>query len=174
MAREARAVRVAPAAVCPVAASCPRAFVADMRHLLLSSILLGLAACQPAALHSDGAGSAASPQELQGRWSLRAFEGEPVEEAAGLFIDFSEPPQLTGHGGCNRFFGRYRYRDQVLEIRPALGSTKAACEPSVMVREERLFDRLPSAVSARLGEAGEVLTLIDGKGDPLLRARRQR
>lgn len=134
-------------------------------------LLAMLAGCQSAPEREQT--SAPSAAALQGRWQLTALQGADVAEGSRAFIEFSEPPRLTGNGGCNRFFGVYRYQEQGLVIESALGSTKMACAPEVMVQEQRLFQLLPKAVT--IDEVTEnQLTLNASDGDELIRVERIR
>lgn len=135
--------------------------------LLALSLLLG---CQSSPEREPGV-SAPSMASLQGRWQLKALQGTGVADGSRAFIEFSEPPRLTGNGGCNRFFGVYRYQQQALLIESALGSTKMACAADVMVQEQRLFQLLPQAVTVdRVAENELVLHASDG--DELIRIER--
>ncbi len=129
-----------------------------------------LAGCQSSPQREASSPSAAS---LQGRWQLKALQGAGVAEGSRAFIEFSEPPRLTGNGGCNRFFGVYRYQEQALMIDSALGSTKMACAAEVMVQEQRLFQLLPQAVTVDQVAENE-LTLNASDGNELIRVERIR
>lgn len=128
-------------------------------------VALGLAACQ-----STGVGPAPSSDALQGRWQVQSIDGDSVSPQSRAFIEFSEPPRLTGNGGCNRFFGMYRYDGRTLTIEPEVGSTKMACEATVMAQEQQLFQWLPEATRAALVEGQ--LHLLDSDGRTLVRADR--
>lgn len=135
--------------------------------LLALALVLG---CQSSPALEAGV-SAPSMASLQGRWQLTALQGAGVADGSRAFIEFSEPPRLTGNGGCNRFFGVYRYQQQALLIESALGSTKMACAADVMVQEQRLFQLLPQAVTVnRVAENELVLHASDG--DELIRIER--
>lgn len=134
-------------------------------RVLLPMAVLGLSACQ-----SPAGDPALSIEALQGRWQLLSINGRSVAPQSRAFIEFSEPPRLTGNGGCNRFFGMYRYVDRTLAIEPEVGSTKMACEATVMAQEQQLFQRLPEATRAELVDGQ--LRLLDSSGETLLRADR--
>jgi len=131
---------------------------------MTAGLLLG--ACQ-----SVSPGSPVDEEELRGRWQVLSLRGDPVEQGSRAYIEFSEPPRLTGNGGCNQFFGVYRYTDHSLAVDSALGSTKMACAAVTMAQEQHLFQLLPEVASAYLDD--EVLTLRDGGGEALIRAERQ-
>jgi len=54
------------------------------------------------------------------------------------FIQFSSDGKVSGHGGCNRFFGTYRINNKQLRFGP-LASTRMACSPGIMKREAKLL-----------------------------------
>ncbi len=137
---------------------------ASLRFLLPIAALC-LSGCQ-----SPGGGSALSSEALQGRWQVVSIDGRSVAPQSRAFIEFSEPPRLTGNGGCNRFFGMYRYVDSTLAIEPEVGSTKMACEATVMAQEQQLFQWLPEATRAEWVDGQ--LRLLDSSGKTLLRADR--
>ncbi|MGD8176592.1 META domain-containing protein [Marinimicrobium sp. ARAG 43.8] len=138
--------------------------------LAITAGLMMLVGCQsPSMSDSDDGQKPLTLGELQGRWQIQSVDGVVMESGGRAFIEFSEPPRLTGNGGCNRFFGMYRFTEGELFIEPAVGSTKMACEPQVMVQEQQLFDVLPQAVETELSAKGE-LTLSDADGQPLVTA----
>lgn len=146
---------------------------------LLFSVLMGalmvsaLTACQ---LFGGGAPqppeSSVALEDFQGVWQVESLRGTESVPESRAFLDFSDPPRLTGNGGCNRFFGVYQYESPVLTIDSSLGSTKMACEASVMVQEQQLFQLLPQAAYVNLSEQG-VLVLKDASGIELLSAVRR-
>lgn len=135
------------------------------RVLAVFGIAWVMAACQ-----TTGAVAPIDEQDLRGRWQVLSLRDNPVEEGSRAYIEFSEPPRLTGNGGCNQFFGVYRYTDHNLKVESALGSTKMACAAVTMAQEQHLFQLLPEVVSAQLEET--VLTLRDAGGAVLIRAAR--
>lgn len=132
-----------------------RSMVDPQRFRWLKWLVLGiltvasLLGCQ--ALESDTE-SAVTREMLLGRWQIKSLAGSPVESNSRAYLEFSESPRLTGSGGCNRFFGTYRYDNQTLEIGSAMGSTKMACAAQTMAQEQHLFRLLPDAVHAELEE----------------------
>lgn len=127
-----------------------------------------LSACQTLG-HNQNA--SVEQEQLLGRWQVTGLRTQTIEEGSRAYIEFSEPPRLTGNGGCNQFFGVYRHSGDSLTIDSALGSTKMACAAQTMAQEQHLFQLLPEVASARL-EADE-LTLFDAEGEVLVRATRR-
>lgn len=143
-----------------------RAFV-----VLLLAAVTALSACQITDPESPGsAGKTLSGKTLQGRWQILEIDGASVPSESRAFVEFSSPPRLTGNGGCNRFFGVYRYDDRILDVDEAVGSTKMACEATVMTQEQHLFETLPEATSVVLVDGR--LHLLDPDGKVVIRADR--
>ena len=57
------------------------------------------------------------------------------------FLRFESDGNVTGHAGCNRFFGTYQMFGKQLRF-GAMGSTKKLCEPKSMKAERRFFQIL--------------------------------
>ncbi len=74
-------------------------------------------------------------------WGLETGGGKPDQ-----YIQFKEN-DVAGHGGCNRFAGRYTFDGSSIKIGP-LVSTKMACEPEVMDAERAWLQALQSARKA--------------------------
>lgn len=113
--------------------------------------------------------NAVSEQVLRGRWQVTSLAGSPVEPRSRAYLEFSNPPRLTGSGGCNHFFGVYHYDNQTLEIASAIGSTRMACAAKTMAQEQYMFHLLPDAVRAELGEADGDEAEMEQKAELLLR-----
>lgn len=58
-----------------------------------------------------------------------------MPESTKLFIQFKSDGKVSGHGGCNRFFGAYRIFENKIEMGP-LASTRMACEQPIMDMEQ--------------------------------------
>lgn len=99
-------------------------------------------------------------------WRPLAVADEDVPGSAGLFIRFEANGKLAGHGGCNAVFGRYRIDKATIAIGP-LASTRKACPPAIMRREQGFVTALEGA---RLYlRDGDRLTLKDARGVTVLR-----
>ncbi len=85
-------------------------------------------------------------------------------------ISFAADGKVAGTGGCNRFFGGYEQKGDKLTFSP-LGSTRMACPPDVMKKEQAFFEMLKAVRSA--GVEGAKLVLRDGAGKELARLSRR-
>ncbi|UZJ45491.1 META domain-containing protein [Marinimicrobium sp. C6131] len=143
-----------------------------IQALMLATLALSsLSACQ--SFHAAGQGRPVPAlADFQGTWQVVSLGGDGLDAASHAFLEFSEPPRLTGNGGCNRFFGVYHYDASGLRIDSSLGSTRMACAATVMVQEEQMFQLLPQATAVQLSEP-DTLVLKDAEGTELLRAIRQ-
>ncbi len=61
-----------------------------------------------------------------------------------MIVQFNLDNTVVGHGGCNRFFGDYRFVESTLKIGP-LGSTRMACPEPGNSFEISFLDALQSA-----------------------------
>lgn len=96
------------------------------------------------------------------------FRGDP--QGAERFVQFGGGNRVTGSGGCNRFSGTFQHTDDDLTVGP-LVSTRRACPPEVMQREQdffKLFEQVRSADATHLE-----LVLKDGDGKVLATLQRQ-
>ncbi len=113
----------------------------------------------------------AHQQKLEGsEWGVVGEEGKDAR-----FVSFAGSERIFGFGGCNRFSGNYSQHDGHLTI-GALASTKMACAPERMRKEQEFFDMLAKVRGVRvdhtlllfLDETGGALTALArrGTGDP--------
>src|SRR5215831_10470069 len=118
---------------------------------LLTAFILIL----PSALHSavNLAGS---------EWRPSWIGTSAASPKARLFVHFKSAGKLTGHGGCNRFFGQYKISGNEISIGP-IGSTRMACAESVMALEMAFISALEGARSFRRDKAKLVLFNASGK-----------
>ena len=121
----------------------------------LRAILIGLLAGQFMV-----SGAAAGPFNLaESEWG---FAGETGRSAR--FLQFRSDGVVGGSSGCNRFTGTYSHKDDELTLGP-LASTRMACPPEVMEREQQFLTMLGKA---RYAEADHLkLILKDGNGEVL-------
>ena len=78
--------------------------------------------------------------------------------------------KVAGTGGCNRFFGSYEQKGEALTFSP-LGSTRMACPPDMMRREQAFFEMLGEVRSANI--EGTKLALRDAAGQELAKLSRR-
>ena len=96
------------------------------------------------------------------------FPGEAGENAP--FVQFRQDGKVVGSTGCNRFTGTYSQDGAALRI-GTLATTRRACLPQVMKREQRVLDALGRT---RRGEASySTLTLKDKDGKVLAELKRR-
>jgi len=124
--------------------------VSKVRMILAMSLLLAF----PAAA-AELAGS---------EWRPTQLSDATLPEDAGLFLRFESDGRLSGHSGCNRFFGSYRLEEGTIKMGP-IGATRMACEEPAMAREKSFLNAL--AAVATYERDGPRLTLRDETGNPL-------
>jgi len=89
-----------------------------------------------------------------------------LAEGTGMWIRFGTDGNISGHGGCNGFFGSYELTVEGLKIGP-LGATRRACPEPAMSFEMSYLEALQSVASA--AASGSRLTLRNAQGDTLIR-----
>jgi len=82
----------------------------------------------------------------QNAWRPSHIGEMQVDETTALYLQFDGDGSLSGHGGCNRFFGAYRLDASMLGIDP-LGMTRMACPPSIMSIEMAFVEALQAAAT---------------------------
>ena len=102
--------------------------------------------------------------------TLAGSEWGPVDtQAAEQFVAFKTGGEITGYGGCNRFFGQYTQNGPTLAF-GALASTKKFCDG--MMEAEMVF--LKKLQDTRKFEATHLkLTLFDADGNELMALQRR-
>ena len=103
--------------------------------LLLPLCLAALLATAASARAEDLAGS---------EWRPSQIGSAAVAPDANVFVQFKSGGELAGHGGCNRFFGRYKIAGDAIEI-GSLGATRMACPEPAMGLEARFLAALEAA-----------------------------
>jgi heat shock protein HslJ len=125
----------------------------------MRTILLGLATSLLLAFPVAAADLAGS------EWRPTQLGDAALPEDSGLYLDFESGGRLSGHSGCNSFFGSYRLDDGTIEMGP-FGATRMACEEPAMARETSFLNAL--AAAATFERDGPRLTLRDEAGSPLI------
>jgi len=69
-----------------------------------------------------------------------------LDENTGLYVQFEIDGNLSGHAGCNRFFGSYELAGNSIRI-DSLGITRMACPSQIMSFEISFIEALQSATT---------------------------
>ncbi len=77
-------------------------------------------------------------------WLLEDLGGKGVIDNLQTTLRFNGTNQISGTGGCNRYFGRVQINGDRISVGP-IGSTKRLCTPAVMNQENGFFRTLESA-----------------------------
>ena len=86
------------------------------------------------------------------------------------FLRFEAGGKVTGHAGCNGFFGTYDITGKRLRF-GAMGATKKLCEPDRMKAERKFFEILKK--TDRADRSGHRLQLFDADGAVLVRLKQR-
>jgi len=98
-------------------------------------------------------------------WRPTSIAGESVPDDTDQFVRFEVDGSISGHGGCNRFFGALKSVDGGIEVGP-LGATRMACPEPIMSREAAFLAAVQKTRSFDFGK--ERLRLLDENGDELV------
>ena len=71
------------------------------------------------------------PSLIGPQWRPVKVDGEGLADHGEMFVQFAEDGGISGHGGCNRFFGSLESTDDGFSVGP-LGSTRMACPEPIM------------------------------------------
>lgn len=96
------------------------------------------------------------------KWRPTFIGADAIPADTELFVQFGVDGSINGHGGCNRFFGSLEKSDTGVSI-GALGSTRMACEESIMTLETAFMDALQNTAKFELGDQRLVLLNPDDK-----------
>jgi len=91
-------------------------------------------------------------------WRPLSIGDADVADNPELFLRFEADGKISGHGGCNRFFGSWEFDETGIRAGP-LGSTRMACPEPVMSLETRFMQALEKTTQIRV--AGDRLRLLD-------------
>lgn len=127
--------------------------------LIIVGLGLGLTACVKAVT---------APKPDRPLYQLAGSEWGP-QDGTKQFVQFRSGGELSGHGGCNSFFGTYDLNGTELTI-GALASTKKMC-PAGMSEEQEFLRALQD--SRRIKATHFSLILFGADGEELLRLQRR-
>jgi heat shock protein HslJ len=120
--------------------------------LLLASVLL--AACGTVG---------AAGNLLDTEWELEELNGRDALDDVSVTMRLSDDDELSGSGGCNRYFGTWDTGDGDEITLNASGSTMMACEQPVMDQEQAFFEALAATTTYRLDDDELELFNADGR-----------
>lgn len=123
------------------------------QSVLLATLLIGCvgAAATPVMAYAETPLSfqiAQSSSAIAGNWRLANISESSASTpmllpTPELTADFAGG-RIAGSGGCNRFMGNYKTKENQLSIDP-LASTRKACEQSIMNQEFKYLKALQGA-----------------------------
>lgn len=141
-----------------------------MKRWLTLALCGGLLACATDASRNDDDDQQFPWDNIA--WQLERFiepngKTTSVIDAAVIDASFAKG-QLSGSGGCNRYFGEITaLEDSKLTFGP-VGATMMACADPINEQERRYFEWLAKVGGYRYDETARLLTLLDLEGNPLL------
>ena len=133
---------------------------------LAAALMLLLAGCTSASSPATpAAASIVGPV-----WVAEDIAGGAAGGEAPITLQLGTDGRVNGRGGCNGYGGAYTLTGDALSFGPMM-STKMACAPALMDREQRYFTALAQTAHYAVADDGALLlTTADGK---TIRFRRQ-
>src|SRR5690554_1838413 len=102
---------------------------------------LGLASLLALATLLAGCGASTSASSLgDTEWELEELHGRDVLDDISVTLRLGADDELSGSGGCNRYFGTWETGDGQEIILQTTGATMMACEQPVMDQEQVFMD----------------------------------
>lgn len=89
-----------------------------------------------------------------------------VDSDSEMFVQFAADGQLTGHGGCNNFFSRYRLEENKIHVDP-ISVTRKSCGSEIMSMELSFIESLQLATT--INGVGKRMTMRNDQGQATLR-----
>ncbi|MGE0178558.1 MAG: META domain-containing protein [Sphingomonas sp.] len=105
-----------------------------------------------------GGGQAADPGLVGTNWSIVAIGQEAV--SGGAYVLRIGAAEIGGRVGCNTFSARYTMDGDMLTVAAAT-STRMACAPAIMTREQRAFAILSGRVRVSRPDANSLVLAGD-------------
>ena len=101
------------------------------------------------------------PLDLVGTdWRLADTGGVVIEQQGGVYVRFEADGNVSGHAGCNGFFGSYTVDAASIGIGP-LGATRKMCPQALMDIEYTFMNALQNARAFDI--EGRELVLVDAQ-----------
>ncbi len=113
------------------------------------------------------AGAIPSIEQLSANaWRPSKIREMKVDSDSKMYVQFEADGQLTGHGGCNSFFSRYRLEENKIHVDP-IGVTRMSCEPVTMSLERSFVESLQLATT--ISGVGRRMAMRNNQGDATIR-----
>lgn len=109
---------------------------------------------------------------MSGRWSLEQMEGERLRGRNLPELDIDRNGRVSGSTGCNRITGEVRTGRREASF-GRMASTRMACDPGAMRREQRFLSLLERTSGFDLENRGSTLVLLDRRNREILRFSRR-
>lgn len=137
--------------------------------LLALGLTLGCQSAAPSRVSPRTAPPVVLPALAGTSWIVEEIDTRGVLEHVQSTVTFETAERLAGSTGCNRIFGPVRLSGTTVRLGP-VGSTRAACSPTVMDQERRFLTMLDAARTYQLD--GGRLWLLDEGGQRRMRLAR--
>lgn len=99
-------------------------------------------------------------------WRLTNIGEMKIDNDSEMFVQFAADGRLTGHGGCNNFFSRYRLEENKIHVDP-ISVTRKSCASDVISLELSLIESLQLATT--INGVGRRMAMRNDQGQASLR-----
>ena len=108
------------------------------------------------------------PADLIGAWHVETIAGKATDPDVKTWLEFEGAGTVDGSGGCNSLFGAYSAEGGTFRIGP-LAVTRKACPPKILGQEKDFLKAVPAVRDFRLEAESQVLVLLNGSGEEVMR-----
>ncbi len=130
-------------------------------YVLIALSMVTLAACEEK-------NAQASAEEIAGvEWIAEDIGGKGIIDNSRVTIAFDNEGRVSGHSGCNRYTGGYKYENGVLTFPAAMASTRMACLAEAVAKQEQDYLNILTRVEKAEISADKALILKSADGDTL-------
>jgi heat shock protein HslJ len=135
-----------------------------MRVILVTAALLALSGCAREMQVMKGQELVEMGALAGGPWRVEDVNGGGVIDDARLDMTFDVTElKISGHAGCNSFWGSFVETGPVVKIGP-LATTRKMCAPALMDLEAKLLSALEASTSVTYDKTGAAtLRTPDGR-----------
>lgn len=108
------------------------------------------------------------PLDLVGTWRVVVINGAATNAQINTLLEIEEAGTVGGSGGCNSLFGPLRFGDGDVRIGP-LAVSRKSCQPDILKQEQDFLKAVATVRGFSKQESSQILLLLNGAGDEVMR-----
>lgn len=144
-----------------------------MKHVWILLISFALLSCSSDTENIEKPAGVPDLETLIGTtWQLTDLNGQDVLPDVPVILDFADSTNISGSGGCNRYFAEFTLSNSKFKLGP-IGSTRMMCPADTLQQEEQYFEALQNAKSLKVHNS-MLEVACEGYVEPLRFARREK